>query len=124
MKSLEELVKGVAPDDVGNVRPATSFEGVRLEQASIEKGNSPELKSQAASTRPGTIQGAEEERPQEVAMDSPPPRNAAIDLLCQEPFAAGEPAFGLNEVQEEDPGELKQSEAVAVATLHPTGQRF
>jgi hypothetical protein len=124
MKPLEELVKRGAPDDVGNVRSATSLEGVRLEEASIQKGNCSELNGQAASIRPGTVQGAEEKRPQEIAMDSPPPRDAAIDLLCQELFATGEPAFGLNEVQEEDPGELQQSEAVAVAALHPTGQLF
>jgi hypothetical protein len=55
-------------------------------------------------------------------MDSAAACYAAIDLLCEEPFATGEPAFRLNEVQEENPGELQQGQTVAIAALHPTGQ--
>ena len=62
MKPLEELVERGAPDNVGNVSPVTSLEGVRLEEAPIQKGNCPKLSSEATSICPGTVQSAEEER--------------------------------------------------------------
>ena len=41
-------------------------------------------------------------------------RQAAIDLLGEEPVASGQPALGLDEVEEEHPGELQQGQAAAV----------
>jgi hypothetical protein len=51
-------------------------------------------------------------------MDSSARAKAAVDLLGHEPVAARQPSFGLHEVQEKHPCELKEGQAVAIFGLH------
>ena len=51
-------------------------------------------------------------------MNSSALAEAAVDLLCHEPIAAGQPPFGLHEVQEKHACELKKGEAVPIFGVH------
>jgi hypothetical protein len=96
---------------------------VRLEQASIQERYRPKRRSCAAPLFLRLVERSEEERSQKVAMDSPPPPQAAIHFLCQKALSAAEPTFGLDEVQEQHSGEMQQRQAVPVVGLHGPWKR-
>jgi len=62
----------------------------------------------------GSIEGAEEERAQQVAMQRASPHQAVIHGAREEVRAAIEPALALDEIEEEHAGELQQGERVLV----------
>src|SRR5687768_14879592 len=56
-------------------------------------------------------------------MDPPAPPQTAIHFLCQTALSAAEPPFGLDEVQEQHPGELQQRQPMPVVGLHGPWKR-
>jgi hypothetical protein len=91
---------------------------VGLEQPSIQEGDMTEPGSGSASAGGRRIESAEEERPEKIAVDPALASQAPIHLLCQEVLSSTEPSLGLDEIEEEDPSELEQGEAVAVFSAH------
>ena len=65
------------------------------------------------------IQRAEEEGPEQVALDFASLRQRAVDMLAEKMRVGIEPALGLDEIEEEDAGELEQCEAVTVVRGDP-----
>src|SRR5581483_7544810 len=59
---------------------------------------------------------------EEVAVNPPAPRQAAVHLPGEEVGPAVQPALALHEVKEEDPGELEQREAVPLGGARPRGE--
>ena len=74
----------------------------------------PSASAHRGALRRRAIQGPEEERPQEVAVDLSPSGKTVVHRLDQKPRVAGQPSSGLNEIEKEDPGELEQGDRVPV----------
>jgi hypothetical protein len=109
VEALEQTIERLTPDLIGNVRPMPPLQTVRLEKPTIQERDISKPTGSAAPQLGGLIQRSEEQRAQEVTMDLPPTREAAVDFLGQESFTSREPTLGLNEVQKEHPGQLKKS---------------
>jgi hypothetical protein len=92
-----------------------ALEWVRLEQSAVQKRDPAELPWYPA-PRPGwSVQRAEKERLEEIALEMTAGREASVGGARQEVGAAVEPALALHEVQEEDASELEERDGVAVA---------
>jgi hypothetical protein len=68
VKSLEQPVERISPELVGNVCLKPSFQGVWLEEAAIQEWNRAKCSARSAPNLLRAVQGAKEERAQEVAM--------------------------------------------------------
>ena len=64
VEPFEQPVERIPPDGVGDVTPERSLERVRLEQATVEEWD-------GAEEARGAAERAEEQRPEQVAMDPP-----------------------------------------------------
>ena len=121
VKPLEQPVECVSPDGVGNVAAEGAFDAMRLEQATVQEGDGSESGRAAAPLGGRAVERAEEEWTEQVTVDAPPARQAAVHLFGEELFSAGEPPFGLDEIEEEDTGELEQRQAASVLAARPIG---
>jgi hypothetical protein len=106
VEALEQPVECVTPEIIGNVGAEPLLQGMGLEQPTIEEWNETECRGGPAPSLRWAVQRAKEKWTKEVAMYSAAPPQAPVHFFCQEPLSPGQPAFGLNEVEEEDPGEL------------------
>jgi hypothetical protein len=122
VKSLEQPVERISPELVGDVCPKPSLQGVRFEEAAVQEWNWAKGYAGSAAILWRAIQSAEEQWAEEVAMDPPVPPKAAVYLFRQEAVPAAQPAFGLDEVQEQDPCELQESQTMAVFGPHRPGK--
>jgi hypothetical protein len=95
---------------------------MRLEQPAIEKGYRAEGRSRAAPLLARPVERPEEEWAKEVAVEPPAVEQTTLYLFRQETVTPGEPAFGLDEVQEKHPGELQQGQAMTVVDWDGPGQ--
>jgi len=73
---------------------------VRLEEATVEKGNGTERCGSSAASFPRAVQGAEEERAEKVTMYSATPPQATVYLFGEELLTAAQPPLRLDEVKE------------------------
>jgi hypothetical protein len=95
---------------------------VRLEETAIEKWYGAELPRHPASVRPGLVQSAEEEWPQEIAVDTAAPAETTVNFLGQKLVSLPEPAFTLDEIEKEDAGQLEQDKRVPICSWHGLGE--
>jgi hypothetical protein len=118
VEPLEQPIEGIPPDLVGDVSLEPVLQRVRLEQASIKKWHSPEASRGLAALAGRPVQRPEKQRTEQIAIDSSLATEASVYFFGQEPLTAGKPSFGLHEVEEEDPGELEESEVMAFVPPH------
>lgn len=71
VEPFEQPVERIPPDGVGDVTPERALERVRLEQASVEEWDGAEEAGGAAAFCRWAVERAEEQRPEQVAMDPP-----------------------------------------------------
>jgi hypothetical protein len=114
VKPLEKPVERIPPEIVGDIRWISPLERVRFEQSPIQERNGSEHEGTFAPDFDGLVESTKEERAQQIALDSAPLGETALDLISQEPFFSGEPAFCLYEVEEQDPGKLEQDESMPI----------
>ena len=122
VKPLEELVERISPQRIGDVGPKASLQRVGLEQAAVEEWNGAERSGGPAPQVSGAVQRAEEERPEQVAVEPPLVREAFLHLLGQKPLPSAEPSLRLDEVEKEDPSQLKQRQPMPVFRAHGAGE--
>ncbi|HZJ72550.1 MAG TPA: hypothetical protein VFF36_16570, partial [Planctomycetota bacterium] len=114
VEALEEIVEGIAPDGIRQVRGPLLLQRVRREQAAVEKWDVPEPSRRRRTDVQRAVERAEEERPQQVAVQAAPARQAVVHGARQEVGATVEPALALHEIEEEHAGELKQGQRMAI----------
>jgi hypothetical protein len=122
MEPLEQSVEGLAPDLIGNVSPKAALQRVRLEQPPVEKRHCAKVRRCFTPLNRRPVQRTEEQRTQQITVDSSLATETPIHLLCQKALPAAEPSLGLHEVEEEDAGELQEREAVSIVWAHRAGQ--
>ena len=122
MEALEQTVKGIPPKWVGNVAPVAALQLVRLEQTPVQEWNSTEAASSGASGGARLVESPEEQRAKEIALNPSPVAQAKIDFFCQELCSSAQPARALNDLEEQDAGELNQHQPVPVRGRHGSGQ--
>src|SRR6185295_13662750 len=122
VEALEQPVEGLSPDGIRDVASERALERMRFEQSAVEKRHGTESERPTTSLGRGAIEGAEEKRAEQIAMDPSLPGEARVHRIGQEALAAAQPSLGLNEVEKEHPGELEQRETAAVLAAESAGQ--
>ena len=124
VECLEQRVKRIAPRRRRDVHLPPPLEEVWLEKSTVEKGDPAEPPGNRPSLCQRPVQRAEEERPQEVAMQRATPAEAVVDGPCDEVVAAIEPPFALHEVEKEDPSELQEGKRAVVGRCRALRHRL
>ncbi len=119
---FEELFEGIDPETVRKLRLPAPFQRMRFEEPAVEERNPAEFprRSGAAIDRP--VEGPEEQGAEQAPRDPAAALQHPVQFLGQESRPAVEPAALLNEIEEEDPGQVEQRQRVPVAPRNSPGQ--